>query len=126
MCNALTLALHSTNKRITKDSLSAAKTNSFIPILSSDSIICPSPASPVDINSTVSLCCHSAATQMNPQIGNHHQCNDNGYITGMIKVTNGTILKNIEYTKKFSNKAIVIISLIFHLMRTHYIHFKKH
>jgi hypothetical protein len=83
ICNALTLALHSTskqknNKRYNQCYFSAAHTNSFIPILSSVSIICPSR---VHINSTMCVCCHSA-TQTHKQ---------GTYITGMIEVTNSTI-----------------------------------
>ena len=79
--------------------------------MSSVPIISPSP---VDINSTIHISCHSV-TQINTQIGNHHHCN-NGYITVMIKVINSTTpkisqkhLQNIG--KKLSNKTYVTFNI---------------
>ena len=75
ICNALTLALHITNKRITKDttnvlSVQPTQTVLFVHCLVF-SIVCPYP---VGINSNICKSCHSA-TQINTQMGNHHHYN---------------------------------------------------
>ena len=115
ICNALKPALHSINKRITKDTtnvlLVQPNTNNFIPILSSVSIIYPSP---VDINSTICISCHSA-TQINTQTTTTTAVN-NGYIHRHGKSYHQDNTKHFtqipaEYRKKFSNKTYVTFNI---------------